>query len=193
MLKIRTRLSITRKFLILLVLLIGVFTWNIRDEYQKVSRTPVSSWLEDRSADCAVVLTGSVGRVKEGFDALARKQVKNLIISGVHPRSELRQIFPQWPFYGDIKEENVILEKQSRTTYGNARQSLAIIGALHCRDILLITSRLHMKRAYDTFKSVFPPDYPIYVRAVVSGNYYLGFWETFIESCKSFFYSLWAY
>ena len=160
----------------------------IHREYVEISKTPVNSWLEDQTADCAVVLTGSVGRVREGFDLLARRQIQKLIISGVHPGAKLREIFPQWPFYGSIQEKNVILEKQSRTTYGNATQSLALVRALQCRDIILVTSQLHMKRALSTFQSTFPTDYPIYPRTVLSGGYQKNFWGSFVEACKSFFY-----
>lgn len=181
-------------FLSCFVLAGGLFLgWCFYREYIKINSITVTSWTQDHRADCAVVLTGSVGRVREGFDVLARKQVKKLIISGVHLGAELSLIFPHWSFYGELKEEDVILEKQSGTTYGNARQTLAITQALGCRDIILITSRLHTERAYQTFVSVFPPNYPIYKRSVLSGSYHLNFWDVVIETSKSVFYSLWVY
>lgn len=181
-----------RVVLYLLVVFLLAVAWSIQQEYVEISRTPVNSWFEDQTADCAVVLTGSEGRVREGFDLLARRQVQKLIISGVHPGAKLREIFPQWPFYGSLQEKDVILERQSRTTYGNATQSLALVRALQCRDIILVTSQLHMKRALNTFQSIFPTDYPIYPRSVLSGGYRKGFWDSFVEACKSFFYSLWV-
>src|SRR5882672_1590713 len=94
-----------------------------------IEREPISAWVEDHKADCAVVLTGGPGRIREGFDLLAQGQVRKLIISGVHPRSTLREIFPQWPFYGGLHEDDVVLEKRSTTTYGNAQQSLPLVEA----------------------------------------------------------------
>jgi uncharacterized SAM-binding protein YcdF (DUF218 family) len=139
------------------------------------------------------VLTGGAGRVREGFDLLSHREVKKLIISGVHPQAGLRDIFPQWPYYGDLREIDVILEKRSGTTYGNAQQSLALVEALHCRDVILITSRLHMYRALKTFQGVFPSSIPIYPRAILSGAVQPGFVDLSTEIVKSLFYSIWAY
>lgn len=162
-------------------------------ESKKILNTPITSWSEDHRADCALVLTGGPGRVREGFDLLTHQSVKKLIISGVHPQAGLRDIFPQWPYYGELREIDVILEKRSGTTYGNAQQSLALVEALHCRDVVLITSRLHMYRALNTFRNVFPNSVPIYPRAILAGSYKPDFWDLTTEVVKSLFYSFFAY
>lgn len=162
-------------------------------ESQRVGSYSIHSWNEDQGADCAVVLTGGGGRIQEGFVLLSHQSIRKLIISGVYSKSELREIFPQWPFYGGLSKDDVILEKRSGTTYGNARQSLPLVRALNCRDMILITSNLHMYRSMRIFKKVFPTDLPIYPRAVVSGRVFPGFWEKYLEVLKSLFYSLWAY
>lgn len=162
-------------------------------EYRSVVQEPVLSWTQTQTADCAVVLTGGGGRVREGFDLLSNQSVKKLIISGVNPNSRLREIMPAWSFYGDIKEEDVILEKRSETTYGNAQQSLSIVEALRCRDIVLVTSRLHMHRSYKTFRGAFPENIEIFKHSVVSGRYEVSVWEASFEAMKSLFYALWAY
>lgn len=167
--------------------------WALFREIQKVNVTEVSSWKEDHHGDCAVVLTGGSGRIKEGMDLLAQKQVKKLILAGVNPGSSLRLIFPQWPFYGEISEQDVILEKRSQTTYGNAQQALSFVEALHCRDLVLITSHVHMYRAYNTFRSVLPDSIPIYAHAVLSGSLRNSWDDLLIEGIKSLFYSIWAY
>jgi uncharacterized SAM-binding protein YcdF (DUF218 family) len=105
----------------------------------------------------------------------------------------LRSIFPHWPFYGPVSEDDVILEKRSTTTYGNAQQSLPLVEALHCHDVILVTSRVHMYRAFRTFRSVFPAEIPIYARAVISQHFDPGYWEVFFETLKAIFYDLWAY
>lgn len=168
-------------------------TWLYMREIKRVSSFGPTAWEEDHRADCAVVLTGGPGRVREGFDLLAREAVQKLIISGVHPYASLREIFPQWPFYGNINERDVVLERRSETTYGNAQQSLPLVEALHCRSLVLITSTLHMYRAQRTFRNVFPPDFPIVYRAILSGRYKPGFQDLAIEATKSIFYSIWAY
>lgn len=173
------------------VLLIGgVLRWG--REVRLIRATPVSSWQNEVSADCAVVLTGGAGRIREGFDLLADRRVKKLIISGVYPETQLRDLLPSWTFHG-LREEDIVLEKRSETTWGNAQQSLPIVEALRCRDILLVTSRTHMSRAYRTFRAVFPPHIQIQTQAVVGNRWDPTVFEVGFEALKSFFYSFWAY
>lgn len=175
------------------MILVLAVTFRFISEYRAVVREPVLSWTHSQSADCAVVLTGGAGRVREGFDLLSNQVVKKLIVSGVNPNSRLREIMPAWSFYGNIKEEDVVLEKRSETTYGNAQQSLSIVEALRCRDVILVTSRLHMHRSFKTFRGSYPENIEIFKHAVVSGRYEVGVWEASFEALKSLFYSLWAY
>jgi len=162
-------------------------------EYLRVAATPLISWQKQSRADCAVVLTGGSGRVREGFDLLTNKQVKKLIISGVYQNARLREIMPLWAMYGNLSEVDVVLEKRSETTFGNAQQSLPIVEALRCRDILLVTSRVHMHRAHATFKATFPSNIYIYPHAVVGGRYQPSVWEVALETMKSLFYTVWAF
>jgi uncharacterized SAM-binding protein YcdF (DUF218 family) len=170
-----------------------LFAWSMVREIRLIMAQPLSSWTEDQTADCAVVVTGGTNRVREGFDLLARHAVQKLIISGVNPQVELRDIFPQMPFYGEIREQDVILERRSRTTYGNAQQSLPLVEALRCRDIILVTSRVHIYRTYRTFRAEFPPTIQILPRAVVAGTAVPSWAEAALEALKSIFYSTWAY
>lgn len=163
------------------------------DEYKKVQSEAVQSWLKTPTADCAVVLTGGPGRVREGFDLLANQNVKKLVISGVYSNARMREIMPVWSFYGNLNENNVVLDRRSETTFGNAQQSLPIVEALKCRDILLVTSRIHMYRAYRTFRATYPENIYIQKQAIVGGHYEASIWEASFEAVKSLFYSLWAY
>lgn len=174
------------------VLLISLALWY-RREIKVIAEEPVSAWLDDHRADCAVVLTGGPGRVREGFDLLAQGQVHKLIISGVHPRATLREIFPQWPYYGGLRMEDVVLERRSTTTYGNAQQTLPLVEALRCRSLILVTSHLHMRRSYKTFRRIFPSEVLILTRSVSSGSIPPRISDLWIEAFKSIFYSTWAY
>lgn len=163
-------------------------------EAGRVRATSLSSWQSGpATADCAIVLTGGPGRVREGFDLLARKQASRLIISGVNPQAELREIFPLWPFYSGLRAEDVALERRSRSTFGNAQQSLPLVEALRCRDAWLVTSRAHMYRALRTFEAEFPRSVALYPRAVVAGSAEPSFGDVASETAKSLFYSIWAY
>ncbi len=180
-------------YLLILVLVMFLFGGFFRREIGLIEHEPISAWTEDHKADCAVVLTGGPGRIREGFDLLSQGQVRKLIISGVHPRATMREIFPQWPFYGSLHEEDVVLERRSGTTYGNAQQSLPLVEAMHCRSLVLVTSHLHMRRAFKTFHQVYPQEFLISARSVSSGFIPPRNSDLTIEALKSLFYSLWAY
>jgi uncharacterized SAM-binding protein YcdF (DUF218 family) len=180
-------------FLFLLFLAIAFFIWKFSDEYRVIARTPLDAWTRDQRADCAVVLTGGSGRVKEGMDLLARRAIRKLIISGVNPQADWREIFPNWPYYQDVPESDIVLERKSRTTFGNAQQTLAVAEALHCRDLLLVTSRFHLHRALRTFRAEFEDRMPVEGRAVPAPSTDVEALEIATESGKSLFYSLWAY
>jgi uncharacterized SAM-binding protein YcdF (DUF218 family) len=171
-----------------------IFLFQFHQQYVLVQSEPVTGWSISSQGDCAIVLTGGAGRVREGFDLLSQKTIKKLIVSGVKASSSLTEIFPLWVFYPELKEEDIFLERRSETTYGNAQQSLPLVEALNCREVLLITSHLHMYRAYKTFRSVFPLQIElIKVGLPTARRFSLGFWETAIEALKSLFYGYWAY
>lgn len=174
------------------LLFVGV-GFKLWQEYLLIEAEPISSWTQDVQVDCAVVLTGGSGRVREGFDLLVNGRVKKIIVSGVHANSRLREIMPLWPFYGNLKEDDVILERRSETTYGNAQQSLPIVEALGCRDIVLITSRVHMRRSYLSFRAAYPDQIFIYQRSVAGGLVQLSAMEVLVEAFKIIFYSTWAF
>ncbi len=187
-------LSYRKQFILLsaLALLTGFFLRFAR-EYQLVSHHPVDAWIMDQKADCAVVLTGGAHRVREGFDLLVQNQVFKLVISGVHSGAQLKELLPMKPVYGRLNDQDVFLERQSQTTFGNAVQSLQIVEVLRCRDVLLVTSRLHMYRAMRTFQSIYPAQIKIVPHAVLTGTGPVASSEVFFEALKSLFYSLWAY
>ena len=156
----------------------------------------------DTYADCAVVLTGGQGRIREGISLLSHQRVKKLIISGVHQRSTLSDMFPEMLFYPEVKLDDVILERRSSSTAGNAQQSLLITDALKCRSVLLVTSDYHMYRAMKTFRLAFPSNIEIYPHVVPSANllkrnlssWDMRFWGTvFVEWVKYHFYSLFVF
>lgn len=186
------KLLVSRTFWILLCFS-GAVTYRFFNEYRKVQSEVVQSWLKTPSADCAVVLTGGAGRVREGFDLLANQNVKKLIISGVYSNARMREIMPVWPLYGNLTENDVVLDRRSETTYGNAQQSLPIVEALKCRDVLLVTSKLHMYRSYRTFRATYPENIYIQKHAIFGGHYQSSVWEVGFEALKSLFYSFWAY
>lgn len=180
-------------FWVLCLGLVGV-SYQFFQHMKLVRSEPITVWSTNTTADCAVVLTGGAGRLREGFDLLSQKQIKKLIVSGVNASSSLSDIFPLWVFYPEIKEEDIFLERRSETTYGNAQQSLPLVEALNCHDVILVTSNLHMYRAFRTFRNIFPPQIELVKQALPTAHrVHLSFWDVVIESFKSMFYALWAY
>lgn len=172
------------------VFFLVVFSFGVR---KKILSTPVHAWQYEFEADCAVVLTGGPGRIREGLDLLVRRQINKLIISGVHPAAKLSEVLPQMVLHPDLNPDDIILEKRSQTTFGNAQQSLFVVEAIKCQKVLLVTSRLHMHRAYATFKNTFPPEIEIQAYAVVGNAFHPSFWELSEEIGKILFYSIWAF
>ncbi|MCX7977952.1 MAG: YdcF family protein [Bdellovibrionaceae bacterium] len=162
-------------------------------EFFRILSTPITSWSNTVQADCAVVFTGGPGRVRAGFDLLVNRQVKKLIISGVYPKASLQDIFPMWPWYPEINEGDVVLEKKSQTTYGNSQQSAALIEALRCRSSVLVTSQVHMRRAYLSLRSALNPEIRIEKWSIPSESGWQFFFEAWVEAVKSLFYALFAY
>lgn len=173
----------------LLLLILGL-AFRFYREFQFVMKEPITAWTESKSADCAVVLTGGPGRVREGFDLLSNRQIKKLIISGVHITTELDDLLPLRPVYGEINDEDIVLDRRSTTTFGNAQQSLPLVEALKCRDVILVTSRLHMFRAYRTFRETFPESLVLVKHSIYGSTKDQRWGDTLFETVKSFFYSI---
>jgi uncharacterized SAM-binding protein YcdF (DUF218 family) len=171
---------------------VGFSVW-FSSAWKSVSSVPITSWTTNHHAQCAVVLTGGAGRVREGFDLLSQGRIEKLIVSGVNPNSDLREIFPEWPYYGRLNADDVILERRSTTTYGNAQQSAPLVEALRCRSVILITSQLHMFRAERIFRATLPVDIEIHGRATASPRGPFSWLDQSLEVMKVLFYSLWAF
>jgi len=139
---------------------------------------------------CGVVLTGAPGRIQEAFEVMTRGKIDKLIISGVYKDTQLREIFPQLTEYPDVKSENIILEKISESTLQNAEQSLFWVKKLNCKTVLLMTSHLHMYRAYRTFRASFPVDIEISTYSIVNPAKADSEFAIFFETIKSLFYSI---
>lgn len=180
--KLRLKLALLIIVSIVIILSVWVFVqaFNLRKE-------SITSWYSPLKGDCALVLTGGPGRIRAGFDLLQRGDVRKLIISGVNPNVSLEDIFPQLSSYPSVQRFNVILENHSRTTYGNVKQSLPVLQKLKCKDILLVTSQIHMPRARRLFvkhsDNLNFIKYSVYMEPTRSHLFY--------EALKNVFYKIW--
>lgn len=182
-----------RRYLGVAFFVLALFFWRLGVESQKIKSFEITSWTHSHRADCAVVLTGGPHRVREGLDMLSRGAVKKVIIAGVHPDAKFREIFPIWPYYPEVRQRDVVLERNSLTTFGNAQQAWPLVEALNCRDVVLVTSQVHMYRALQTFRAVLPSEFSIFPRTTPGRSAHLDRFEVWSESLKSLFYSVWAY
>ncbi len=168
--------------------LIGVSILTIH--VKKIKDEPINVWSQITEADCAVVLTGAPGRIREGFELLQQKRIKKLIVSGVFKEATYSEVFPYWPYYNDINPEDVILEKRSQTTFGNAHQSVVLVESLKCQDVFLVTSQLHMARAYSIFRDVFPNTIEIKKLTLANSRSEQSVFDFALELVKSLFYTV---
>ena len=180
---------------IVLTLLVGGlgFCYSFIRSLDLVTSSEVTAWSVDHRADCGIVLTGGPRRIHDAFEQLYLKRFRKLIISGVFSTTTLDDLFPHRDYFGDLDQGDIILEKRSLTTYGNAQQSLPLVEALRCKDVVLITSHLHMYRAYKTFRYYFPKEIPIYSRATVGKSYRPSWSRSSVEALKAVFYEVWMY
>ncbi len=173
--------------LLALILLVILVLWKA----DQIISEPENLWGNSQiSADCGVVLTGAPGRLREGFELLAQKRIKKLIASGVYKEARMIEIFPYSGYYPEVSLDDIYLEKRSETTFGNARHSMSLVEGLRCRDIILITSQIHMHRAYAMFKIVYPESMTIKKLTLPNTKSESGLAGLAIEVVKSLFYSI---
>ncbi len=170
----------------LFVALFGMEAYQIAsDHHQSPAESDIEQLTEN---DCGVVLTGGPGRIREAIEILAQKKIKKLVISGVYKEAQLAEIFPALPFYPEINPGDIILEKRSESTYGNAVQSLAVVQTLQCKSILLITSQLHMHRSHKIFQTIYPDSITVKKFYVYHQKKDPSETDLLIETVKSVFY-----
>ena len=174
---------------VILGLLFSLGMYSVIVIVQDIQNEPNQVWLGPwPEADCGVVLTGAPGRIRDGFEYLAQKKIKKLIVSGVYKEAQFNELFPYLPFYPEVNPKDIYLEKRSETTFGNAQQSLTFVEALNCSDIVLMTSQIHMSRSYKVFRTAFPQTIIIKKLSLPNAKNEKTVWGLTLEVFKSFFY-----
>lgn len=152
--------------------------------------TYTNTLVQERSYACGIVLTGAPGRIPEAIEFLLLKKVEKLIISGVYKGTQLHEIIPQTQTHHTINNEDIILEKISTSTHQNAIQSLLVVQSLQCKSVLLITSQLHMYRAYRAFRSNFPEEIEIHTYTIANSTKEDSEFAVIFETAKSLLYAI---
>jgi uncharacterized SAM-binding protein YcdF (DUF218 family) len=121
-----------------------------------------------RSRPGHIEFTESVDRILEGIRLVQRGIADKLFIVGgsgdLFQRydSEAR-VLRTFALEFGLRDEQVLTEEVSRNTYESAINAAAILRTDHYRDLVLITTALHMPRAAATFhkQGLFPDLYPV--------------------------------
>jgi uncharacterized SAM-binding protein YcdF (DUF218 family) len=154
---------------------------------------PLVDWLEGPRPgpealrphyDVAIVLTGMVDlrrsraghiefnehvdRILEGISLVKRGIADKLFIVGgsgnpLNRRAGEARVLRTFALEFGLHDEQVLTEEFSRNTYENAVKATEIIRAAQYRDLVLITTALHMHRAAAAFhkQGLFPDLYPV--------------------------------
>jgi uncharacterized SAM-binding protein YcdF (DUF218 family) len=157
-------------FSLLIIILIALAVLFVDFAYKTFSLRQ-----QDVKTDAIVVLTGGRGRIEEGVRLYREQKARWLFLIGVDPTVQKKDLFKGGD--GEMKGEEIILEKVSRNTLENAFYSRDLIIKNDIRSIRLITSRYHMKRATLIFRNLLPKDVVIYPHAVDSKNLKAKWWN----------------
>lgn len=108
--------------------------------------------------DGIVVYTGSEGRVLTGLQ-LHIQSGAPLLISGVNPNTRLPDILAATGIDpARIDPARISLGYSAETTIGNARETAEWVRRNGIRNIMVVTSQIHMPRAYLETRTALPHD-----------------------------------
>jgi uncharacterized SAM-binding protein YcdF (DUF218 family) len=108
-------------------------------------------------SEAIIVLTGGNGRINAGLNLLADKVAPKLFISGVHKGASKDDIFASWKTPKNSKPCCVELGYKATDTASNAIEVREWVTKNKIKELILVTSRYHMPRAYLEISKSLPP------------------------------------
>ena len=102
----------------------------------------------DERTDAIVVLTGSPGRLERGFALLDQGRAQAMLISGVPADARPQDYAARYNVDVSLFPSRIALGKESVDTRTNAEEVARWLQRRRYRSIRLVTSDLHMHRAY---------------------------------------------
>lgn len=141
--------------------------------------------------DLTVVLTGGTGRVETGLGIAADGLTKELLISGVHADTNLKDLVDLWA--APQARKNTILRhccisigRKANDTQSNATEALEFVQGKNINTIRLVTSNYHMPRAWLLFKRALPDKTLMLWPVAGNSPATLTFWRNlFVEYTKT--------
>ncbi len=122
----------------------------------------------DERTDAIVVLTGSPGRLERGFDLLAQNRAQAVLISGVPTGARPQDYAARYDVDPALFPAKISLGRDSVDTRTNAEEVARWLERRRYRSIRLVTSDLHMHRAYYEIGRRVGADVSILTDAVVT-------------------------
>lgn len=127
--------------------LLGVF--NFANSLQKYKATDV----DFKNVELLVVLTGGTGRLDTAYNLFKENNIKMLLVSGAGEKVTFDILANKYGWDASLKD-NITVESESKTTIDNARYTASKIIEYDLKNICVVTSLTHMKRAYFIFNRV---------------------------------------
>lgn len=140
--------------LITLIFIAGVF-WSGGFLFF-INQTPKEPNYILSKADAIIVLTGDNYRLKEGLSLLKNGIGEKLLITGVYPGVQLKDLVAVNAM--EVKDIQccVEIDYQAETTRGNAIESAKWVSSNQYKSVRLVTSDYHMLRSLIEFKQYMP-------------------------------------
>ncbi len=109
-----------------------------------------------RRTDAIVVLTGGTGRLRQGFELLARDRAQELFVSGVGRGVKVSELLLIDRIAPPELACCVVLGYQAGDTHGNALETAAWMEAQGFGSLRLVTAAYHMPRSLLEFRAAMP-------------------------------------
>ena len=117
---------------------------------------------DTQATDAIIVLTGGSDRLKEGFGLLAHGEAKQLLISGVHEKSDIPALLHTagltseiWPSTATI-DCCITIGYEASDTRGNALETAQWMTQQNLHSLRLVTADYHMPRSLLEFHAAMP-------------------------------------
>lgn len=105
---------------------------------------------EPKPVDVIIVLSGGEDRVEHGVRLYQQGYANKILFTGGGSQKMKEQAMSL-----GIKEDQILLEGKSRTTFENAKYSIEIIRAQGFQSAIIVTSPTHTRRANIIFSQFF--------------------------------------
>ena len=140
-------------FFTFLFIFLILFTLSLLEDFLFIQNLKNQN-LNFGNIDCIIVLTGGKGRISEAFKYINQPNVQFIVISGANPLSSRKDILSHYKEHKHYFKK-IIIENFSKNTIENAIETKRIIKGKNVKNILIITSVTHLKRAKYIFKKLF--------------------------------------